>query len=298
MNYSCPTLNCNSSLQNKLVIRDGSFKRKDDSRVIQRFRCKVCFRRFSKSTFCLEKYHKKRRVNYKIYRMLCSKMSMRRIAFELNINPKTVERKLRYLAIKSRIRQKLFLKSLEKEKVLSLQFDDLITHEHTKMKPLTITLAVDRKRRYILGAEVSRIPAFGLLAKKSRKKYGYRKNEHKLGIENLFQNVHQSVDQFALIQSDEHQNYPQIVKNFFPKAEHKTYKGGRSCIAGQGELKKLYFDPLFILNHSCAMLRDNINRLVRKTWASSKDVNRLKDHIDIYVAYHNLDYLKRKQTPF
>ena len=89
---------------------------------------------------------------------------MRRSAKILGINYKTVLKKVEYLGEKSRKRHKSFLQRLEKSKVENMQFDDLITLEHTKMKPLSVSLAVDKKRRFILGAEVSRIPAFGHLA--------------------------------------------------------------------------------------------------------------------------------------
>jgi hypothetical protein len=81
----------------------------------------------------------------------------------LNIHRTTVERKLIYLAKKANKSQHEFLKEL-RGKVTHLQFDDLITSEHTKMKPLTISLAVDAKRRYILGTAVAPIGAFGHLA--------------------------------------------------------------------------------------------------------------------------------------
>ena len=111
---------------------------------------------------------------------------MNRAARELHINYKTVQRKMEYLAKKSKIKQAQFIKKLERNKVISMQFDDLITIEHTKMKPLSITLAVDKKTRYILGAEVSTIPAFGLIADKSRKKYGPRINNHSQKLDKLF----------------------------------------------------------------------------------------------------------------
>ena len=46
------------------------------------------------------------------------------------------------------------------------------------MKPLSVSIAVDATKRTILGAEVSRIHAFGHLAEKSRNKYGLSPNEH------------------------------------------------------------------------------------------------------------------------
>jgi hypothetical protein len=56
---------------------------------------------------------------------------------------------------------------------------------------------------------------------------------------------------------------------------------------GQGELKSGGFDPLFSFNHTAAMLRANINRLVRKTWCTTKRIDRLEAHIALYVQFHN-----------
>jgi len=58
-------------------------------------------------------------------------------------------------------------------------------------------------------------------------------------------------------------------------------------VAGQGELKKIGFDPLFSLNHTAAMIRDGVSRLVRKTWGNSKRMDRLEDHLFVYAHYHN-----------
>ncbi|WP_198296012.1 hypothetical protein [Bacteriovorax sp. Seq25_V] len=112
---------------------------------------------------------KKRRINRRLFLDLATNNTMRSCARKYKVNYKTIYNRINYFAIKARKNNNKFLKKLEKSKVQAMQFDDLITVEHTKMKPLTITIAVDRKRRYILAAEVSRIPAFGLLAEKSRR---------------------------------------------------------------------------------------------------------------------------------
>lgn len=297
MIHNCPNSHCKSTTKNKLISKDGFYFRKNDSRKIQRFVCKTCNKKFSKATFSLEKNHKKRRVNYKIYTLLSSNFSMRRTAFILGINYKTVQRKVAYLSKKSKLRQEKLLKRMEKSKVTAMQFDDLITIEHTKMKPLSVTIAVDKKRRYILAAEVSRIPSSGLLADKSRRKYGVRRSEHEKGLRRVFEKMKGAIDQNAVIESDEHLAYPKYVRRYFSSAEYKRYKGGRGCIAGQGELKKLVFDPLFTLNHTCAMLRGNINRLIRKSWCTTKRVDMLQKHIDIFISYYNFEYLKINLSP-
>lgn len=221
-----------------------------------------------------------------LFKLLASGVSMRRSAFLLDIHQTTVARKLVYLATKARLHQADFLKSI-RGCVQHMQFDDLITIEHTKMKPLTVSIAVDRDRRHILGAVVGRIPAFGLLAERSRHKYGPRPNDHRRTLSTLFRRIGRCVSPSAIIESDEHALYPERVSRFFPLSTHIRYKGERGCIAGQGELKKVRYDPLFTLNHSCAMLRANVNRLIRRTWCTTKRPDRLQHHLDLYVDFHN-----------
>ena len=64
----------------KNVSKYGSFRRKSDSKTIQRYKCLVCNNTFS--TACKDPAYKqkKRRLNYKIKTMLSSLCSMRRIA--------------------------------------------------------------------------------------------------------------------------------------------------------------------------------------------------------------------------
>ena len=72
----------------------------------------------------------------------------------------------------------------------------------------------------------------------------------------------------------------------------------RGALTGQGESKRKGFDPLWGINHTLAMMRDNIKRLTRKTWCTTKLPESLDDVIAIYVAYHNsklvppVDWLK------
>jgi transposase-like protein len=287
MNSGCPNIHCLFFQTKTFCKKDGHYLRKDDSRKIQRFQCQHCQKKFSASTHTLEWKQKKRRVNNLLFQVLASGVSMRRSALILRIHRTTVERKLLYLAKKSRGMHQDLLTKIGMDKTKHLQFDDLITTEHTKLKPLSVSLAVDAKRRLILGTVVSQIPAFGHLAALSRKKYGKRISTHKDGLYKLLEQVAPFVLREAKIESDEHHLYAQAVQRFFPHSTYYQYKGGRGAIVGQGELKKLRSDPLFMLNHTCAMLRANINRLIRKTWCTTKDPKRLQDHLDIYVAFHN-----------
>ena len=172
-------------------------------------------------------------------------------------------------------------------KALRIQFDDLETFVHTKCKPVSVTLAVEEKTRRILDFEVSQMPAKGRLAKRALKLYGPREDHRPEARDLLFKRLTKLVEPLAKITSDSNPHYPSVVRKYFPRAEYKTVLGGRSAVSGQGELKKVGFDPIFSLNHTFAMLRDHISGLVRKTWGGHKSIRHLELAIAIYATEHN-----------
>ena len=252
-----------------------------------RYRCKACGTQFSSATFHEDYRQKRREINSKVYELMSSGISQRRLARVLQVNPKTVIRKFRLLAERERAEHEIWLAKFKDNPISTVQFDDLETSEHTKCKPVSVTLAVHTKTMEILGFQVSQMPAKGHLAKISVKKYGYRKDLRPKAWDELFRTLKPIVSSDAYFESDENPHYPKYLKKHFSKAVHRQYLGGRGAVTGQGELKKLKYDPLFSLNHTCAMLRANLNRLFRRTWCTTKNLQGLIDHLSLYVTYHN-----------
>ena len=268
------------------IQKYGTYRRKSDSRTIQRFYCKRCKNTYSHALKDPAYNQKKRRVNYPLKCLLSSSVSMRRCAKLLGISRTTVARKLIFLAKVSREENQEFLLNME-QKVDEIQFDELQTIEHTKCKPLSVATVVSVKDRKILGITVASMPATGHLARISRKKYGFRPDERQEKLIQLFEKMPQLLCKNPVIRSDKHPYYKPIINRFFPKAKYHQLKGKPAAVIGQGELKKHYKDPLFCINHTLAMLRANINRLIRKTWCTTKDPARLADHLAIYMSVHN-----------
>ncbi len=287
MHKTCPycPLAANPSDARSSIRRSGSFRRKSDSRTVQRFHCQMCKRSFSRSTTHPAYRQKKRQFNEPLKKLLCSGVSLRRSARLLNLSRTTVARKLIYLGTNSRA--ELLKANLAMEKCSVVEFDDQETSEHTKCKPLSIALAVESKTRRILGFEVSQFQAKGHLTRIALKKYGPRRDTRSQGRKRLFKTLQPLVSETATFKSDQNPHYGGDLKKYFPQATHVTFKGMRGSIVGQGELKKVRFDPLFSLNHTCAMTRANMNRLFRRTWCTTKLPERLADHFAIYAVYHN-----------
>lgn len=287
MKIKCPNCLIQDSIpagQRKLRTH-GSFWRKSDGRRVTRFWCSTCNKTFSRATLNPCFRQKKRNKNVLVARLLTGGMSQREIARVLRLNRKTVVRKFLFMAAKAR--QELSDFNQRQPLATEVEFDDLETFEHTKCKPLSVTLMVEFKTRRILGFEVSSMPAKGKLAAISRKKYGYRPDHRTLGRQKLFRSTSQLISPMAKLRSDSNPHYPADVAKFFPKCRHETVLARAGAITGQGELKKVKWDPIFSLNHTCAMLRANVNRLIRKTWCTTKRPDRLANHLALYAWSHN-----------
>ena len=286
MSISCPYCKQTSSSSGSRaqIVRSGFFRRKCDGARLIRYKCR-CKKSFSTATFDPCYKQRKRHLNPVLAELFASSNSQRRAAKLLRINKNTVAKKFVFLGKLALENLKLFnsLFPLSKE----IEFDDLETFEHTKLKPLSVTLAVEHKTRRFLGFRVSAMPAKGRLAALAKKKYGPRRDDRALGRAELFDELRDFVIPQVVIKSDQNPHYPRDVKKYFPSSEHIGFKGQRGSSTGQGELKKVRWDPLFSLNHTCAKMRADINRLFRKTWCTTKKQECLSYHIALFANYHN-----------
>ena len=279
--YCCPI----DQKQRSRVITIGSYMRTCDRKKIRRYKCLDCQRSFSDATVTFEYRQRKRDINLRLFELLSSSVSLRRSARLTRVHRTTVDRRLCYFAKVANHKQEHFLK--KRAKSTHVQFDDMESSEHTKMKPLSIPMAVDGDSRKILAFDVVSMPAKGLLAAASRKKYGPRPDHRKKGWSHVLSNVSSTSTPGVKITSDSHLSYPSMIRRHVPGAVHIRVESRRACVVGQGELKEGGHDPLFSFNHTAAMLRANISRLVRKTWCTTKKPERLKMHIAVYAMWHN-----------
>ncbi len=344
MKRYCPIPECHS----QKITKSGFFPRQCDGKKVQRFKCKTCEKKFSTATGSQNYRLQKRDFHSSFIFLMASNVSQNRAALYFNVSRSTIAHRLKLLGAKCE-RANAFHRSLMKNSLSRLQFDELITIEHTKCKPLSVGVAICKDTRWIIGTEVSKIPASGKLAKLALKKYGPRPNCREKGLQRLFEKMAPCLNTKAHIESDEYPTYARELakalakglseqlddldeedeklyqslrykrgkvkpekeefgkyrsflwefksadeKRFNPliSYSYKQHKGDKACVAGQGELKKKVFDPLFSINHTLAMLRANVNRLIRRSWNTTKKISSLEHHLSIYQYVHNKILLK------
>ena len=278
-------LACPHCKTTKKIWRKGSYHRPSDRLRIQRFYCVPCKKKFSDRRYEIDFRYRKRHLSQMIFRLLSKGNSQRGISLLLQVNPKAVARRVvRYGTI---ARWHLENYRATRDKASEILFDEMESFEHTHMKPLTMPIAVEENTRKVLAIELGQIAAKGPLAAASRAKYGPRPCARKKLLKRLLASLKECCHEDVTIKTDSSTHYPARIKEALPKARHLAYLGMRGAVVGQGEMKVGAFDPLFTLNHTYAMFRDNIKRLARRTWCTSKKPDNLRHLLYIYAYFHN-----------
>lgn len=262
----------------------GRYFVKHSRSFIRRYRCQKCLKTFSKKTHSALYFQKKPFLNTPIFTLLMSGNTQRRTARILNCSKTTVERKLLWLSQNKP-------SSNPQVSSLHLQIDELETIEHTKLKPLTIPLCVNSDYQ-ILATSVGRIRAKGHLSEISAKKYGFRQDEREKSLIELLEKLKASLPEKPIsITTDALPIYKNLIKKYFPDTEHivavsKDFVRKKRELIYTAERKRI-FDPLFAMNQRCAMLRSDIRRLTRRSWCTTKKIQNLAMHLELYQIYNN-----------
>lgn len=216
-------------------------------------------------------------------------MALRGISRVLGITRNTVARKKRFLAQRAQERLEKAMVQILPGSIKSIQFDELISYEQNKCKPLSVSVLMIPDGRKFFDFDIASFrPPTPRLAEISKKKYGYRPDTRGVTMENLLQKLAPKLAADAVIETDECPWYGSKIKKILPQTvTHRFFKGRRARSGGQGELKEGGYDPLFSINHTFAMMRARMSRLIKQTWNTTKDPQRLVEHLMIYADHHN-----------
>ena len=228
---------------------------------------------------------------------MCSGNTQRRTALLLGVNHKTIVRKFLWL---SELAKKEHLEWLNgsNNSTEYVQFDEMETFEHTKLKPLSIAMSVRPSDYMIVDARVASMPAKGWLSKLSLKKYGRRADDRKKACSSVISSIEKLATKEITVLSDKkpaYRGYFSVLKGLqLVQCRSRRYTkllGVSEDSLDTEEEKEAKsrkdHDPMFALNHMCAKLRADISRLIRRTWSTTKLIDRLQNHLYLYIAYNN-----------
>lgn len=145
------------------VVKTGTIKNKA-KKVIQRFQCKACGKYFSTNRILGIHKQRKPELNELIFSLYSKGMTQRGIAEVLKINEKTVNAKIIMIAKKCQAYHQTFISkgfSYPKPNKPIFIYDEMETHEQTKLKPLSIGVSYDFYNRKIIHMNVCRMKTRG-----------------------------------------------------------------------------------------------------------------------------------------
>jgi hypothetical protein len=258
---------------------------------VQRFLCLECRHTFSIQTFRLDYRLKKPRLHLALFKDFVSKTTLRQSARMLGCTRRTVAHRLRLLGTHCRRFHEARLTHARRRGGVTgvFQLDELETFEHSRrLKPVTVPILIERKSYFVLHAESAPLPARGRLSVADKEKkedlelrFGKRRSGSVKAVQRTFEalaRIHRTQGGVE-IATDRKPSYDSCLRRLFGERlrhERHSSKAARN-----------YRNPLFPINHTLAMLRDGVSRLVRRTWAGSKLRERLDLHLWIWIAYRN-----------
>jgi len=263
--------------------------RSNNYQPILRHYCKDCKHTFSRQSFGLSETYRQKKpyLNQEILKWYSSNATQRRMAIVMGVNRKTIIRKFLFMAWSAWKEHERRIKTGE-FKTGFVQFDEMDTFEHTRLKPLSIALAVRVKTGEIIEAQVAEMNCHGKAAKVSQHKYGWRQDLRSVAREDVLRQVNAVSRKTITIVSDAKRSYPNEVKKWVPHADFQVIASriGKRKLSKQSNRRNKN-DSMFALNLAAAKIRHDMSRMARKTWVTTKSATRLQAHLDLYIAFNN-----------
>ena len=289
----CPRDACPSRLARSpfRFQRKGRYRRECDQRVVQRFQCRACNHYFSTQSFRLDFRLHKPALHVLLFDTFVSKVTQRQAARNLACTRKTVVHRLRLLAQHSRDFHGQVLERARAGGGLrgDFQLDELETFETSRrLCPVTMPVMIELHSYFVLHVEVAPLPPRGKPRRKELERRlereraeGRRRSGSRDAVERCFRvlaSVRTSQPDLW-ISTDHKSTYGPLLRMVMPPVYHHARHSSTA--------RRDRANPLFPINHTLAMLRDGLSRLVRRSWGASKRREWLERHAWVWIAYRN-----------
>jgi IS1 family transposase len=253
---------------------------------VQRFRCRVCGRRFSRQSFRADRHQKKPYLNAPCLRLLVACVALRQAARVLGVARRTVERRFVWLAGHAGRFQDNRLAGARLTGPFML--DELESFEANRYQPVTVPVLIEPRSFFLLASAVGPLRRKGRMTPDQHRRraehearHGRRPTHSSLAVRQVLERLRRCTDRrtAVVLLSDHKPLYGQLGRRmlgprFVWKPRSATARRDRS-------------NPLFPVNHTNARLRHFLARLRRRSWCISKTQEGLRQHLQIAALWMN-----------
>lgn len=261
--------------------KNGHRRAKHNHQPVPRYQCRHCGKSFCATQGKPIRRQHRPDLNRRVFELAVSGATMRRMILLLGCSKRTVDRKIRYLAKEAKRLHQEYLATVSTSFIM---MDELITYLHARPKHLSVAVVIQASTGEVLGFTISRIPT----QVTGFDKYDWQDDDTASNIPALLREVGKVVKIGATIMTDAHPSYRKWIRRELPDIEHMPIKSMASKLAQKSDER----DPLFMINLAFAKMRNDLARLGRKTWTTTKSIKGLENHLWLWVAWTNKYPLK------
>jgi len=283
----CPHPDCPRHLDPspRFFYRWGHYKPRCRSFWIPRFRCRTCRRTFSRQTFRSDYRDRRPGVNCAVLEFVTSGVGLRQSGRNRALSVRGMQKKL--LKIARHLGQLHDNLAAELPPRRTYALDEEETFEGVSIRPLTVPLLVETESWFLVGSAVGTIRRLARAGSRRRRlqdaeerAHGRREDQSRARVTDVLQLLRQRAPKGRLtIRSDEKSSYRTVIQEVFgARATHCTTSG---------KDERTTANPLFPVNMTIAMSRDNCGRLRRQSWLFAKTADGLRAQLKAYTAYRN-----------
>ena len=222
---------------------------------------------------------------------LISGVGLRQTARQVGLNPKSVQHKMRKISRTLALLHGNLSRRLPEARTFLM--DEEETYESASIRPVTMPVLIERETRLVIGTEVGSIRRLAPANTKRRRKqeteealHGKRKDESKGAVRKVLELLRSKLPPKARLHliTDQKSTYGPLAKTVFGDRVTRTEVSSR--------LARGTYNPLFPINHTLAMTRDNNGRLRRQSWLVTKKRRFLQCQMQLFQVYRN--YVRRR----
>ena len=283
----CPNRRCAQhwAPQPRFFHLRGHYRAACRDAPVPRFRCKSCNRGFSRQTFRLDYRDRKPACNAPLFQLLTSGVGLRQSGRTLGLGVNSVQHKFHKLARGMRLLNRNLLDGLPPDRTYLL--DELETFEQQSIRPLTVPVLIEKDSLAVVATGVAPIRRVARRGSRRQRWLARHESEHGRRQDRGRQCVRRVVARLrrllggrrGVLITDQKALYASLCRTLLPgQVEH---------MAVPGRMSRTTFNPLFPINLTDAMLRDNNGRLRRRSWLVSKRGRCLALQLELYAAYRN-----------
>ena len=283
----CPHRHCGAHQHPRGVwfLRRGYYKPKCRRTPVPCFRCRVCGRGFSRQTFRHDYRDHRPFSNAPLLRLLVSGISLRQAARLVALDIHAVQRKLRKFAHSCAALHDNLSPRLPSG--LTFLLDEEETFETETIRPLTMPVLIEKETWFVVATDAAPIRRLAQAGSQRRLRQqameardGPRPDHSRRSVLGVLRALARRLDGGTLtLLSDEKSSYATLVHEVFgDKARHETTPGTAA---------RTKRNPLFPINTTMAMTRDNNGRLRRRSWLVTKRCQCLGQQLVLFQVYRN-----------